>query len=187
MIVPHCTDEISSYHGCHGITFEGKRIPEILAQAENIVLPTPFQSAKEYENHYTLQSDTLPDGYSRTEGTSYAAPVILGCAACILAAASDLTYAEIRFSLNDHSSYVKMNALFCLRNREDMWEDVTSRYGRLNDARKLKVSTFGVRCEALQRLTGIAYEPVPDFVKPMLLFIKLSVSFRKLNRLNGFS
>lgn len=35
--------------------------------------------------------------------------------------------------------------------------------GLLDDAVQLRVSTFGARCEALQRLTGIAYEPEPEF------------------------
>lgn len=67
---------IIPYHGCPGITFEGKRIPEILAPAENVVLPLPFQSTDKYENHYTAPFDKLPYGYARTEGISYAAPIV---------------------------------------------------------------------------------------------------------------
>lgn len=99
VIVPHHHDEISPYHGCQGITFEGKKIPEILAPAENVVLPTPFISTDEFLNHYTASSDNLPQGYARNEGTSYAAPIILGCAACIWQANPEWTASQVQSAL----------------------------------------------------------------------------------------
>ncbi len=75
--------EALPYHGCRGVTFEGKWVPEILAPAENIVLPVPFQSEAEYLDHYSAPYDNLPAGYARIEGTSYSGPIILGAAACI--------------------------------------------------------------------------------------------------------
>lgn len=81
--LPQNQNAIIQYHGCQGVTFEGKRIPDILAPAENVVLPYPFQSTDEYQKHYTASLDHLPSGYARIEGTSYAAPIVLGCAACI--------------------------------------------------------------------------------------------------------
>lgn len=107
VIVPHHLHEISPYHGCQGTTFEGKRIPEILAPAENLVLPSPFQSIAEYESHYSAQFDNLPEGYARTEGTSYAAPIILGCAACIWKANPDWTASQVETAMMETAKYNK--------------------------------------------------------------------------------
>lgn len=48
IVVPQEADFQDSlpYHGCRGMTFEGKWVPEILAPAENIVLPTPFNQKR---------------------------------------------------------------------------------------------------------------------------------------------
>jgi serine protease AprX len=105
IIVPKgagCQDS-HPYHGCRGLTFEGKWVPEILAPAENIVLPLPFQSETEYLNHYTAPSDNLPSGYARTEGTSYSGPIILGAAACIWEARPSLTGFQIKSILTESS------------------------------------------------------------------------------------
>ena len=83
VIVPSNADfqDALPYHGCRGMTFENKWVPEILAPAENIVLPTPFQSEEEYLNHFTASLDNLSSGYARTEGTSFSGPIIfLGAA-----------------------------------------------------------------------------------------------------------
>jgi serine protease AprX len=76
-------EHAGAYHGCRGVTFEGKWVPEILAPAANIVLPMPFLSEEDRMRHATAPSDELPAGYARNEGTSFAAPIILGAAACI--------------------------------------------------------------------------------------------------------
>ncbi|WP_188888034.1 S8 family serine peptidase [Paenibacillus radicis (ex Gao et al. 2016)] len=85
VIVPVDGDALhaQAYHGCRGNTFDNKWVPEILAPAGNVVLPMPFQSEEERLHHYTASYDNLPDGYARTEGTSYSGPIILGAAACI--------------------------------------------------------------------------------------------------------
>ncbi|KOY14146.1 hypothetical protein [Paenibacillus xylanivorans] len=51
-------------------------------------------------------------------------------------------------------------------------------YGMLEDVRKLRASTFGARCEALQRLTGIVYEPVPEFREGQCFYSELSTESR---------
>ncbi|MFC4808189.1 S8 family serine peptidase [Paenibacillus sp. GCM10023250] len=310
VIVPHEGNQILQYHGCKGITFDGKRIPEILAPAENIVLPMPFQSIDEYRDHDTAPYDNLPEGYARTEGTSFAAPIILGCAACIWEAHSEwmasqvktamfetaiyknewygseagliqvgaavsysadaaidnrrddlepimtdelhlvsiihakhhkssdevkqmmfhsnstkvraaaicamadstfITRGEMEDLLRDPSCYVKMAALFALNNRADIWEhllghiaelfkdsDLDLSYcaiklasriehpffieplvsGLMNDAILQRVSTFGARCEALQRLTGIFYQPVPEFREGQCFYSERSTESR---------
>src|SRR5690606_3932737 len=76
-------ENAAAYHGCRGTTIEGRWIPDIIAPAENVVLPLPFRSHEDYLNHSTASYDQLPDGYARMEGTSFAAPIILGCAACL--------------------------------------------------------------------------------------------------------
>lgn len=316
VIVPQNQEAIIPYHGCRGFTFEGKRIPEILAPAENVVLPFPFQSTNEYKNHYTAPFDNLPNGYARTEGTSYAAPIILGCAACIWqvnpewsasqvesamnmtavykdewydavaglvdvraaatypaksftkihnhdhndtvvldesrlissvlsqgnelghdritdelknllfhspfpkvraatliksATSPEITYNVMETMFNDLNSYVKMAALYALHRREDMWKQLSSkvielftdqddniRYcaiklaavigdrsfikplisGLLDDAMQQRVSTFGARCEGLQLLTGIVFEPEPEFRDGQCFYSELSTKSR---------
>ena len=282
VIVFRHQEAVMEYHGCRGMTFEGKQIPEILAPAENVVLPYPFKTREEYEDHYTAPYDNLPEGYARTEGTSYAAPIILGCAACIwqvnpqwtanqmesamrMTAAykegwysgvaglvqvqeaasypakhfikeynrnnhdpdvlakvlavtmspfkplSAITYDLIEVMLTDSNRYVKMAALFVLQNREDMRlkflnhlmtllndPDINIRYsaiklasvigdpcfikplisGLLDDALQQRVSTFGARCEGLQLLTGIEYEPEPNFRDGQCFYSELSTESR---------
>ncbi|MFK4170132.1 S8 family serine peptidase [Paenibacillus lautus] len=302
------------YHGCRGQTFEGKWIPEILAPAENVVLPMPFQSREERNKHFTASKDNLPEDYARTEGTSFAGPIILGCAACIwqvhpdwsadqvksailgssinnemwlslnaglidvtaairmeppkdshikpysiwsewkskddsthldamndpdegvvVAALLSLqddplpdvieaqmirllehqskkirTAAIIAFSfhpdknpyrdllqlLHDDSSYVRMAALFALNHRPEVWHempyemirlfqnsDLNLQYcsvtlasiiknqifieplisGLYNDAENDRVSIFGARCDALEAITGVAFDPIPEW------------------------
>ncbi len=67
VIIPSNADfqDALPYHGCRGMTFENKWVPEILAPAENIVVPTPFQSEEEYLNHFTASLDNLSSGYAR--------------------------------------------------------------------------------------------------------------------------
>ncbi|MBB3129393.1 serine protease AprX [Paenibacillus rhizosphaerae] len=87
------------YPNSRGVTFENKWTPEILAPAANIVLPTPFQSREEFLNHFTASSDALPRGYARTEGTSFAAPMILGAAACIWEARPNWSSRQVKSAL----------------------------------------------------------------------------------------
>ncbi|MFD0713094.1 S8 family serine peptidase [Paenibacillus sp. GCM10027626] len=105
VIMPKHLDiyDAKPYHGCRGKTFEGKNIPEILAPAENVVLPMTFQSQEERQNHATAAYDHLPEGYARTEGTSFAAPIILGCAACVWEAHPDWTASQIKSAILDSS------------------------------------------------------------------------------------
>jgi|GEM_PF-3056883 len=101
------------YHGCRGPTFENKWVPEILAPAENIVLPTPFQSEEEYLKHFTASFDDLPTGYARTEGTSFSGPIILGAAACVWEARPWLSGFQIKSVLIGSSriSHIKWEEL----------------------------------------------------------------------------
>lgn len=110
VIMPEDADihHAKPYHGCRGTTFEGKWVPEILAPAENVVLPMPFQSPEERQNHFTAPYDYLPEGYARTEGTSYAGPIILGCAACIWQAHPHWTANQVKFAIQRSSVMSKM-------------------------------------------------------------------------------
>lgn len=69
------------HHSCRGTTFEGKWVPNILAPAENLVLPWGDEAAM--RDHAYAGLDVLPTGYARQEGTSFAGPIALGAAACV--------------------------------------------------------------------------------------------------------
>lgn len=69
--------------GSRGLTFEEKWNPDILSPAMNMVLPFPFKSDEERLSHFSVMNDNLPSDYARQWGTSYAAPIVLGLAACI--------------------------------------------------------------------------------------------------------
>jgi len=75
--------DASLFPGSNGLTFDEKWNPDILAPANNVVLPFPFKSEEERVNHYTVLKDNLPPNYARQWGTSYAAPIVLGLAACL--------------------------------------------------------------------------------------------------------
>ncbi|GLX69665.1 S8 family serine peptidase [Paenibacillus glycanilyticus] len=314
------------YHGCRGKTFEGKWIPEILAPAENVVLPMPFQSSEEKNNHFTASNDNLPEDYARTEGTSFAAPIILGCVACIwqvhpdwsanqvksailgssiqngnwsslnaglidvaaaismkppnkdshvqpysiwkewkskdvsthLNAMNDsnegvvvaallslhdgqlpdvieaqlisllkhrsmkirtaviiafssypdrIPYGDLLQLLHDEDSYVRMAALFTLSHRSELWNekpyemirlfqdsDLNLQYcavtlasflkiqnfieplisGLYDDAKNNRVSIFGARCNALEAITGVAFDPIPEWREGQCFYSDLS-------------
>ena len=81
VISPDGVDRAEEFPGSRGTTFEGKWIPEILAPAENIVLP--HGTDEEIENHFYSKIDDLPRRYARTLGTSFAGPIALGAAACV--------------------------------------------------------------------------------------------------------
>ena len=89
------------YQGCRGTTFEGKWVPEILAPAENVVLP--YRTDEEIENHFYGKSDDLPRRYARTHGTSFSGPVILRAAACLWQAHPSWTAPEMNAALTASS------------------------------------------------------------------------------------
>ncbi|GIP26117.1 hypothetical protein J23TS9_12470 [Paenibacillus sp. J23TS9] len=91
--------------GCKGFTFDGKWNPDILAPAMNVVLPFPFKSEEERLNHYTVMHDNLPPNYARQWGTSYAAPIVLGLAACLLQVKPDLTAEQVKIALVSSSEW----------------------------------------------------------------------------------
>ena len=74
-------ERAAPYHGCRGTSFEGKWVPEVLAPAENVVLP--WVPGAYLDAHCSSGSDALPHGYARTEGSSFAGPIVLGAAACV--------------------------------------------------------------------------------------------------------
>ncbi|MYD59976.1 MAG: S8 family serine peptidase [Gemmatimonadetes bacterium] len=85
------------YQGCRGTTFEGKWIPDILAPAENVVLP--HRNDEEIENHFYAKIDDIPFRYARTNGTSFSGPALLGAAACLWQAHPGWTAREMKSAL----------------------------------------------------------------------------------------
>jgi hypothetical protein len=85
------------YQGCRGTTFEGKWVPEILAPADNIVLP--YRTDEEIDNHFYGKTDDLPRRYARTNGTSFSGPAMLGAAACLWQAHPDWTAQQMKAAL----------------------------------------------------------------------------------------
>ncbi|MCY3667383.1 MAG: S8 family serine peptidase [Gemmatimonadetes bacterium] len=90
-------DRAEAFPGSRGTTFEGKWIPEILAPAENIVLP--HGTDEEIENHFYDKIDDLPRRYARTLGTSFSGPIALGAAACLWQAHPSWTSLEMKTAL----------------------------------------------------------------------------------------
>ena len=86
------------YQGCRGTTFEGKWIPDILAPAENVVLP--HRNDEEIENHFYAKIDDIPFRYARTSGTSFSGPALLGAAACLWQAHPGWTAREMKSALD---------------------------------------------------------------------------------------
>ena len=82
------------FQGCRGTTFEGKWIPDILAPAENVVLP--HRNDEEIENHFYAKIDDIPFRYARTCGTSFSGPALLGAAACLWQAHPGWTAREMK-------------------------------------------------------------------------------------------
>ena len=85
------------YQGCQGTTFEGKWIPDILAPAENVVLP--HRNDEEIENNFYAKIDDIPFRYARTNGTSFSGPALLGAAACLWQAHPSWTAREMKSAL----------------------------------------------------------------------------------------
>ncbi|MGH2350910.1 MAG: S8 family serine peptidase, partial [Chloroflexota bacterium] len=92
-------DHAVAYHGSRGTTFEGKWVPEVLAPAENVVLP--YLTDGPVRDHFYADSDApiLPRGYARTEGASFSGPVVLGAAACVWQAHPAWTAGQVAAAL----------------------------------------------------------------------------------------
>ena len=90
-------ERADTYPGSRGTTFEGKWIPEVLAPAENVVLP--HGTDEEVESHFYGRMDHLPRRYAREQGTSFSGPIALGAAACVWQAHPDWTAQEMKTSL----------------------------------------------------------------------------------------
>ncbi len=90
-------DRADMFLGSRGTTFEGKWIPEILAPAENIVLP--YGTDEEIENHFYGKTDDLPRRYARNIGTSFSGPIVLGAAACVWQAHPSWTALKMKTAL----------------------------------------------------------------------------------------
>ena len=90
-------DRAEAFPGSRGATFEGKWIPEILAPAENVVLP--HGTDEETENHFYGKTDALPRRYARELGTSFSGPIALGAAACVWQAHPGWTSLEMKTAL----------------------------------------------------------------------------------------
>ncbi len=90
-------DRAEMFPGSRGTTFEGKWIPEILAPAENVVLP--HGTDEEVDSHFYGRIDDLPRGYARELGTSFSGPIALGAAACVWQAHPDWTSREMKTAL----------------------------------------------------------------------------------------
>ena len=104
-------DHARIYPGCRGTTFDGKWVPEILAPAQNVVLP--HRNDEEIDTHYYGKMDALPARYARTNGTSFSGPALLGVAACVWQAHPDWTAGEMKSALV--SSALKSRAWTDLR------------------------------------------------------------------------
>lgn len=104
----------TSFPGSKGLTFDGKWSPDILAPAMNVVLPFPFKSEEERLNHFTVTHDNLPPNYARQWGTSYAAPIVLGVAACLWQIQPGLTADQVKEALVSssgcHSKWAALKA-----------------------------------------------------------------------------
>ena len=85
------------YQGCRGTTFERKWIPDILAPAENVVLP--HRNDEEIANNFYAKIDDIPFRYARTCGTSFSGPALLGAAACLWQAYPSWTAREMKSAL----------------------------------------------------------------------------------------
>lgn len=90
-------ERADTYPGSRGTTFEGKWIPEVLAPAENVVLP--HGTDEEVESHFYGRIDHLPRRYARESGTSFSGPIALGASACVWQAHPDWTAQEMKTAL----------------------------------------------------------------------------------------
>ncbi|WP_165769165.1 S8 family serine peptidase [Virgibacillus profundi] len=99
--------DAESFPGSRGLTFDAKWNPDILSPAMNVVLPFPFKSDEERLNHYSFMNDNLPPNYARQWGTSYAAPIVLGLAACIWQQYPNWSAEQVKTALVSNSVFHK--------------------------------------------------------------------------------
>ncbi len=123
IIIPPSGDpsRAEMYQGCRGTTFEGKWVPQILAPAANIALPDVEIAQLLY-----AKIDSLPDGYARTNGTSFAGPILLGAAACLWQAHPNWTASEMKA------------ALIASSKKEPQWSELRAGLVSVRDALAIK-------------------------------------------------
>ncbi|MXW78075.1 MAG: S8 family serine peptidase [Gemmatimonadetes bacterium] len=141
-------DRAEAFPGSRGTTFEGKWIPEILAPAENVVLP--HGTDEEIENHFYDKIDDLPRRYARTLGTSFSGPIALGAAACVWQAHPNWTALDMKTALiassikrpqwsNLRAGLVSVEGALAMKATEHPPEPVTSPYQIWSEWRKRSV------------------------------------------------
>jgi serine protease AprX len=84
------------YHCSRGTTFEDRWVPDLLAPAENLVLPLLGSEEQQQAVYDGPDYGDVPPGYIRTNGTSFAGPAVLGAAACVWQAHPNWTAAQVR-------------------------------------------------------------------------------------------
>ena len=141
-------DQAEAFPGSRGTTFEGKWIPEILAPAENVVLP--HGTDEEIENHFYDKIDDLPRRYARTLGTSFSGPIALGAAACVWQAHPSWTALDMKTALiassikrpqwsNLRAGLVSVEGALAMEATEHRTAPVTSPYQIWSEWRKSSV------------------------------------------------
>ena len=141
-------DQAEAFPGSRGTTFEGKWIPEILAPAENVVLP--HGTDEEIENHFYDKIDDLPRRYARTLGTSFSGPIALGAAACVWQAHPNWTALKMKTALiassikrpqwsNLRAGLISVEGALAMEATEHPPEPVTSPYQTWSEWRKRSV------------------------------------------------
>lgn len=91
---------IAPAHACsRGTLFDGKWVPDLLAPAENLVLPLLGDEAARARVYDGPDYGAVPEGYIRTNGTSFAGPAVLGAAACVWQAHPGWSAAQVRTAL----------------------------------------------------------------------------------------
>ena len=144
-------DRAEAFPGSRGTTFEGKWIPEILAPAENIVVP--HGTDEEIENHFYSKIDDLPRRYARRLGTSFSGPIALGAAACVWQAHPSWTALEMK------------TALIASSLKRPQWSDLRAGLVSVEDALAMEA-------------TGDPSEPVTSPYQTWSAWRKSSIKYR---------
>ena len=170
-------DQAEAFPGSRGTTFEGKWVPEILAPAENIVLP--HGTDEEIENHFYDKIDDLPRRYARTLGTSFAGPIALGAAACVWQAHPSWTALDMKTALIASSikrpqwsdlraGLVSVEGALAMEATEHPPEPVTSPYQTWSEWRKRSVEyrmdqlSAGDSDQVRDIILSFVGDPLPD-------------------------